>query len=130
MSGGLLTWSYPGNPVPKELKNFGGIYRLTFENKKFYIGQSINLFNRISEHIYKLKSNIHCNKKLQNTFNKYHGKKVLVFSLFVVLALGLVAGDRNKFPGRRQGGGSKGALPSQITSPEVCVTTGCEPIRL
>lgn len=74
MSGDLLTWNYPGNPVPKELKNFGGIYRLTFENKKFYIGQSINLFNRISEHIYKLKSNTHYNKKLQNTFNKYEGK--------------------------------------------------------
>jgi len=57
-------------------------------------------------------------------------KKVLAFGLFVAVIIGIVAGDRNKFPGRRQGGGSKGAVPSQITSPEVCVTAGCEPIRL
>ena len=53
-------------------------------------------------------------------------KKVLVFGLFVVVVIGLVSGDRNKFPGRRQGGGSRGVVPSQITSPEVCVTAGCE----
>jgi hypothetical protein len=54
-------------------------------------------------------------------------KKVLVFSLFVVVVISLVAGDRNKFPTRRQGGGSRGVVPNQITSPEVCVTAGCEP---
>lgn len=49
-------------------------------------------------------------------------KKVLVFGLFVAVITGLVAGDRNKFPGRRQGAGSRGAVPT-----ETCVTAGCEP---
>ena len=54
-------------------------------------------------------------------------KKVLVFGLFIAVVISLVAGDRTKFPSRRQGGGSRGVVPSQITSSEDCVTAGCEP---
>lgn len=48
--------------------------------------------------------------------------------LTAIIVMGLLlAGKRDEFPGRRQGGGSRGFVPSQITSPEVCVTAGCEP---
>lgn len=49
-----------------------GIYCITskFNNKK-YIGQSINIALRWRDHLNKLKLNKHCNKHLQNHFNKY-----------------------------------------------------------
>lgn len=54
-------------------------------------------------------------------------RKVLVFGLFAIVIVGLVAGKRDEFPGRRQGGGSRGAVPVELTTPEACVTAGCEP---
>ncbi len=49
---------------------------------------------------------------------------VLGFLVFLV-----AAGRRDEFPGRRQGGGSRGAVPTQLISPEICVTAGCEPLE-
>ena len=54
---------------------------------------------------------------------------VHILGIVAVLSLVtfLVAGDRNKFPRRRQGGGARGAVPTQLISPKDCVTAGCEP---
>lgn len=43
-------------------------------NSKIYIGQSINLNSRISNHKYCLRKNIHRNNYLQNEYNKYKEK--------------------------------------------------------
>lgn len=48
---------------------------------------------------------------------------ILAFSLVTFL----IAGKRDEFPGRRQGGGSRGVVPTELIAPEVCVTAGCEP---
>ena len=49
-----------------------GIYKITnIKNNKVYIGESLNIIKRWSEHINELKNNNHCNYKLQNDFNKY-----------------------------------------------------------
>lgn len=51
-------------------KNITGIYILYFENPdKCYIGQSVHIFRRITEHNRKLLSNSHYNYKLQEKFN-------------------------------------------------------------
>lgn len=49
-----------------------GVYKITFNNyDKFYIGSSVDLTRRKATHKSKLLSNSHCNKKLQNVFNKH-----------------------------------------------------------
>ena len=49
-----------------------GIYKITnLKNNKIYIGQSVDIGKRISNHKYKLKKNIHQNIYLQSSFNKY-----------------------------------------------------------
>ena len=49
-----------------------GIYIIVNNiNKKFYIGSAINLSSRKSNHFSKLTKNIHVNKHLQSSFNKY-----------------------------------------------------------
>jgi len=49
-----------------------GIYKITDTiNNKVYIGQSINIKNRISYHKTKLKYNKHHNDYLQRAYNKY-----------------------------------------------------------
>ena len=49
-----------------------GIYKITNKiNNKCYIGQSINVENRIEGHIKDLINNKHKNKHLQSSFNKY-----------------------------------------------------------
>jgi len=55
------------------LVNKCGIYELII-NKKSYIGSSINLRDRLREHLNDLNGNNHSNKKLLKAFNKY--KKV------------------------------------------------------
>lgn len=45
-----------------------GIYKLNFKNT-FYIGQSLNIEKRISNHIWMLKSNRHPNKYMQEEYN-------------------------------------------------------------
>lgn len=52
------------------LVNKCGIYELII-NKKSYIGSSINLRDRLREHLNDLNSNSHSNKKLLKAYNKY-----------------------------------------------------------
>ena len=49
-----------------------GIYKITnLENGKVYIGQTNNLNIRKNRHFYDLKKDVHHNKFLQNSYNKY-----------------------------------------------------------
>lgn len=49
-----------------------GIYEIrNIVNNKRYIGQSQNIYVRISKHIFCLCSNSHCNKHLQSAWNQY-----------------------------------------------------------
>jgi len=58
-----------------------GVYKiLNIYNNKIYIGSSINLYNRFCHHASELKSNIHKNKHLQSSWNKY-GAGVFVFEV-------------------------------------------------
>ena len=51
-----------------------GVYKIkNLINNKIYIGSAINLNLRYRKHISDLKNNKHCNKKLQNSWNK-HGE--------------------------------------------------------
>ena len=53
-------------------KNICGIYKITnIINEKVYIGQSINILRRWNEHIRELNKNLHVNKYLQSSWNKY-----------------------------------------------------------
>lgn len=53
-------------------KNISCIYMIENKiNKKIYIGFSVNLKRRWSEHLSELKRNKHENKYLQNSYNKY-----------------------------------------------------------
>lgn len=55
-----------------ENKESKGIYIIrNIENNKFYIGSSIDIPSRWSCHKSDLKNKKHCNKFLQNTYNKY-----------------------------------------------------------
>lgn len=59
--------------VQRHANKFGmGIYKITnLINNKIYIGQSIQLNKRISEHKRELKNNSHYNNHLQRAYNKY-----------------------------------------------------------
>lgn len=58
-----------------------GIYKITNQiNGKFYIGSSVNLYNRNRSHYSKLFTNKHPNSKLQNSANKY-GLKNFTFEI-------------------------------------------------
>ena len=49
-----------------------GIYKITcLANEKVYIGSSIDLDRRYSDHLKNLKNQTHCNPHLQNAWNKY-----------------------------------------------------------
>lgn len=64
-----------------------GIYLITFiGSNKSYIGSSYHLCKRGNEHLCALKGNYHCNKKLQNAFNKY-GEYNFIFEYLEVLNL-------------------------------------------
>lgn len=57
-----------------------GIYVITnLVNDKKYIGQSVDIERRISNHKWALKHNRHCNVHLQSSFNKY-GENCFDFS--------------------------------------------------
>ena len=63
------------------MENIIGIYKISFYNSnRVYIGQSVNIKNRIKYHKVCLKSNRHYNKKLQRSYNKY-GLKSFVFEV-------------------------------------------------
>lgn len=58
-----------------------GIYMImTTSNRKKYIGSSVNINRRFSEHKLELMRNKHCNSYLQNSFNKY-GEENFQFSV-------------------------------------------------
>jgi len=59
-----------------------GIYSIRFigNNGKFYIGSSKDLCRRGAEHLNFLSQGKHCNKHLQNAFNKY-GKESFIFEI-------------------------------------------------
>jgi hypothetical protein len=51
-----------------------GIYKITVKGKSkeyFYVGSSVNIYNRLHEHSSKLKRGIHSNPIMQNLCNKY-----------------------------------------------------------
>lgn len=53
---------------------FGIYYIQNKSNKKYYIGSSINIEKRITEHKNSLKAKTHCNIYLQRAYNKYREK--------------------------------------------------------
>lgn len=64
----------------QEVKN-SGIYRITcVANNHFYYGSSIDLKSRIKNHLNKLRSGCHRNKRLQRIFDKY-GESSLTFEV-------------------------------------------------
>lgn len=48
-----------------------GIYKITINDYYIYIGQSVDMERRWKQHLKTLNENTHCNKKLQNIYNKY-----------------------------------------------------------
>ena len=56
-----------------------GIYQISIKSKA-YIGSATNIYNRKHRHLHDLKNNKHCNKKMQNYFNKY-GIESLLFGV-------------------------------------------------
>lgn len=61
-------WAYTNEA--DSYKKYSGIYALTFNDKTFYIGETVNTFEtRISEHIEDLTNNKHYNKRLQSAYN-------------------------------------------------------------
>jgi len=58
--------------ISDELKGKSGIYKIiNLVNDKIYIGSSVNLKQRKSEHFRTLREKSHKNQYLQSTFNKY-----------------------------------------------------------
>jgi group I intron endonuclease len=58
-----------------------GIYKITCtENGKFYIGSSVDLKERIGQHKRALAQKMHCNRRLQRSYDKY-GKDKFVFEI-------------------------------------------------
>ena len=58
-----------------------GVYKITNnETGKFYIGSSIDIYQRWHAHKSKLKRGVHCNQHLQNSWNKY-GEEVFLFEI-------------------------------------------------
>ena len=58
-----------------------GIYKIeNLVNNKVYIGQSVNIEERWYSHIHSLEQGHHCNKHLQNAWNKY-GSKCFSFTI-------------------------------------------------
>lgn len=55
-----------------EIKQNSEIYAITFNDKTFYIGETIKTFSvRLSQHKQMLQSNSHFNKRLQKAYNDY-----------------------------------------------------------
>lgn len=66
------------------MKNISGIYKIINKiNNKVYIGQSINIKQRLSEHKSKLRGNYHNNYHLQKAWNKY-GEDNFTFEIFKI----------------------------------------------
>lgn len=57
--------------VGNNVGNVCGVYRLDFSNGVYYIGQSVNIKRRYTQHIKELKKGTHSNPRMQNCFSKY-----------------------------------------------------------
>jgi group I intron endonuclease len=65
--------------------NFTAIYQIqNIVNNKCYIGSSVNFYRRMNAHYNKLIKNKHCNKKLQNAWNKYEKKNFVINILEII----------------------------------------------
>lgn len=53
------------------LENCSGIYKITYNDKCLYVGQSINLKSRRGSHLRRLRKGNHYNIYLQRLYNKY-----------------------------------------------------------
>lgn len=79
----VVTQSYyqPQEYTYSELRGKGGIYQIrNVVNGKVYVGSSVDLINRRSNHFRQLRKNIHHNIKLQYSYNK-HGELSFVFEV-------------------------------------------------
>ena len=60
--------------IQKNWYKTSGIYKITVKGKNkeyFYVGSSVNIYNRLHEHKSHLKRNVHRNPIMQNLYNKY-----------------------------------------------------------
>lgn len=65
----VVSW-HEGKDV--EIKQNSGIYAITFNDKTFYVGETVKTFStRLSQHKEMLQSNSHFNKRLQKAYNDY-----------------------------------------------------------
>ncbi len=68
-------------------KIVSGVYRIkNIVNGKVYIGSSVNIVGRLSNHKKWLSQNIHGNKHLQNAYNKY-GDSAFIFEIYDEVAI-------------------------------------------
>jgi group I intron endonuclease len=75
LNSGIL---YYGNAM-----NYGGVYEITnIVNGKRYVGSSVNIKRRWSQHRHRLNKGIHKNPHLQNSYNK-HGKNAFIYRVIV-----------------------------------------------
>ena len=64
-----------------------GIYCIEcLGNNKRYVGSSVNIFMRFSDHKKALKNNRHFNSYLQNAWNKYKEDKFVFYVLEILLS--------------------------------------------
>lgn len=63
----------------KENKNRQGVYYIRSDGK-LYVGSSIGISERISEHFTHLRGNRHCNKELQESYNQF-GEELVEFGV-------------------------------------------------
>lgn len=80
----MVNISYPNYLNINEELEFtrcSGIYKCTcLEDEWEYIGQAKDLLRRKGQHLSELRHNRHCNKHLQNTYNKY-GEDSIIWSV-------------------------------------------------
>lgn len=71
----------PQECTDDELRGKGGIYQIrNVVNRKLYVGSSVDLLKRRTEHFRQLRKNIHHNAKLQYSYNK-HGEPNFIFEV-------------------------------------------------
>jgi group I intron endonuclease len=67
------------NKIDKKLRFKSGIYMFfNMVSGKRYVGSSVNIYNRIHEHIHNLKNNVSHNAHFQSSWNKY-GEDAFMF---------------------------------------------------
>lgn len=66
----------------KTYREYSGIYALTFNDKTFYVGETVNTFNsRITQHKTSLVNNKHYNSRLQKAFNNKGLQELKIYLL-------------------------------------------------